>query len=467
VGETAPPVRVLVIDDNSTNRKLLKATFQAEGFEVVLTDSGEAGLASITAQQPSVVLLDLRMPGLGGIETLVRIKKLSPHLPVIVLTADGDIASAVEATKLGAHDFLTRPINGERLVLTIRHAIELRQLSGEVQDLRRHLAAGRAISKLVGAGDEMRQVVQQIGQVAPSSFTVLIQGETGTGKELVARAVHQESARRDKPFIALDCGAIPEGLLESELFGYEKGAFTGAAQRKAGHVQLADGGSLFLDEIGNLSLATQAKLLRVLQERQIQPLGGAQALAVDVRFIAATNDSLLAEVEAGRFRQDLYFRLAEFTITVPPLRERRVDILPLASRFQEETCVELRRSATQISDEAATLLRGHSWPGNVRELRNVIRQAVLQSSGVRVEASDVQPLLNERSPTACVTTSIAVAGQSLKQIAQAATTEAEKQAIVEALRSTRGNKTKAARLLQVDFKTLHLKIRKYGLPSGN
>jgi DNA-binding NtrC family response regulator len=463
VAEPSPPERVLVVDDTAANRRLLAATFEAEGFAVSLAADGPAGLAELKANPPSVVLLDLRMPGMTGIETLTAAKQLAPQLPVIVLTSDGDIASAVEATRLGAFDFLTRPINGDKLVLTVRHAIEMCQLSGEVQDLRRQLSSGAGVARLMGASDAIRKVVRQIQQVAVSAFTVLIQGETGTGKELAARAVHQESARRDKPFIALDCGAIPETLIESELFGYEKGAFTGAMQRRGGHVQRAEGGTLFLDEIGNLSLATQAKLLRVLQERQVQSLGGSRPVPVDVRFIAATNESLLEQVERGRFREDLYFRLAEFTITLPPLRERREDILPIARRFHEETCAELRRSVTAISDEARALLLEHAWPGNVRELRNIMRQAVLQSDGGMLEADQIRPLLTKRSAKQVMSASVSVLGRSLKEISNAAVTQAEKQAILEALRSSRGNKSKAARLLKVDFKTLHLKMKRYGL----
>jgi DNA-binding NtrC family response regulator len=459
-------VKVLVVDDTAANRRLLEATFKAAGFAVTQAEDGFAALEAIAAEVPSVVILDLHMPRLGGLETLARIKTLAPQLPVIVLTSDGDIASAVEATRLGAFDFLTRPINDDKLVLTVRHAVELRQLAGEVQNLRRQLAAPGALARLMGQSEAIRDVVRQIGQVAASNFTVLVQGETGTGKELVARAVHQESARRDKPFVALDCGAIPEALLESELFGYEKGAFTGALQRKPGHLQIAEEGSLFLDEIANLSLPTQAKLLRVLQERQVQPLGAARPRAVDVRFIAATNESLFEDAGKGRFRQDLYYRLAEFIIRLPALRERCDDIVPLARRFQEETCVELHRSVTELSGEAARLLLEHSWPGNVRELRNVMRQAVLKASGIILGAEDIRPLL-QRHPTkgSSVNVPALVAGRSLKEIAEAATSEAEKQAILEVLRATRGNKSQAARLLQVDFKTLHVKMKRYRLPA--
>jgi DNA-binding NtrC family response regulator len=455
---------ILVIDDTAANRRLLAATFAAEGWAVTLAEDGAAGLTAIATQLPAVVLLDLRMPGLSGLETLARARKLAPQLPIIVLTSDGDIASAVEATKLGAFDFLTRPINDEKLVLTVRHALELNRLSGEVRDLRRQLDCGEALGLLTSASAALRKVAQQIQQVAASNLTVLIQGETGTGKELAARAVHQASPRQARPFVAIDCGAIPDALLEAELFGHEKGAFTGATQRRAGHLQVAHGGTLFLDEIGNLPLATQAKLLRVLQERQVQPLGGARAAQIDVRFIAATNDALEGEVEAGRFRQDLYFRLAEFTITVPPLRERREDIVPLAHRFQDEICVELHRTVTTMSDEAARLLQDQPWPGNVRQLRNVVRQAVLQASGIMLEADDLRPLLSRRG-SAPAEVAAPTAGRSLKEVAEAATTEAETQAIVEALRATRGNKSQAARLLQVDFKTLHVKMRRYGLRS--
>ena len=291
---------------------------------------------------------------------------------------------------------------------------------------------------------------------------MLIQGETGVGKELVARALHEESARQGKPLIPIDCGAIPENLLESELFGHEKGAFSGADRRKEGLFVLADGGTIFLDEIANLPLPIQAKLLRVLQERKLMAVGATVARQLDVRFIAATNVSLETAVKEGKFRQDLFYRLAEFTIQVPPLRERGDDVLLLARRFREEASLELRRPVAAISEDACRVLRAHGWPGNVRELRNVIRQAVLLAPDSVIEAPQIQALLSAWDAPLDSTTG----DRSLKEIADAAAADAEKRAIAEVLQKTNGNKSQAARILKVDYKTLHLKVKRYGLGSG-
>jgi len=316
----------------------------------------------------------------------------------------------------------------------------------------------------------MEKIVEQIKQVADSPLTVLVEGETGTGKELVARAIHQLSARREKPFIAVDCGAMPDTLIESELFGYEKGAFTGAHQRKEGQFQLAGGGTLFLDEIVNLPLTTQSKLLRALQERQVQPLGSKRPVRVDVRIIAASNVPLDREVRAGRFRQDVYYRVNEFGITLPPLRERGDDILHLANEFLPEAGMELGRPCRKISEAAAQVLLRYPWPGNVRELRNVIRRAILLASDV-IEPEHLSVLPGEPSPATALRAEpapgAASAGDfSLKGIAEAAASDAERRAIRRVLQATRGNKSEAARQLRTDYKTLHLKMKHYDIDAG-
>jgi two-component system nitrogen regulation response regulator GlnG len=319
----------------------------------------------------------------------------------------------------------------------------------------------------------MQKIVQQVKQVADSPLTILVEGETGTGKEIVARAIHQLSARRKKPFVAVDCGAIPDTLIESELFGYEKGAFTGAHQRKEGLFPLAEGGSLFLDEIVNLPLPTQGKLLRALQERRVQPLGGKQLVRVDARIIAASNVGLEREVRAGRFRQDVYYRLNEFVITLPPLRERD-NILHLANDFLSEASVEFGRPCREISEAAAECLLRYQWPGNVRELRNVIRRAILLASDV-IEPEHLSflsglpglpGLSDDASPATAVREEPAPNGASLKEIAEAAAADAEQQAIRRVLQDTKGNKSEAARVLRTDYKTLHLKMKQYGIASG-
>src|SRR5256885_1105387 len=319
----------------------------------------------------------------------------------------------------------------------------------------------------MGPNGQMEKIVQQIKQVADSPLTVLVEGETGTGKELVARAIHHLSARREKPFSGVDCGAIPDTLIESELFGYEKAAFTGAHQRKEGQFQLADGGSLFLDEIVNLPLPTQTKLLRALQERQVQPLGSKRPVRVSVRIIAASNVPLEREVRAGRFRQDVYYRLNEFGITLPPLRERD-DVLYLANEFLPEAGMELGRPCRRISEAAAQVLSLYHWPGNVRELRNVIRRAILLASDV-IEPEHLSVLPVDSPPATAATAlrgELAPVGSSLKEIAEAAAADAEQQAICRVLQATSGNKSEAARLLRTDYKTLHIKMKQYGIDAA-
>jgi two-component system nitrogen regulation response regulator GlnG len=351
-------------------------------------------------------------------------------LPVIALTRRADVTS----------------FDAGALVSTVKRAVSGRLPAADLVEL-------------MGPGPEVQRIAEQVAQVAPSRFTVLIQGETGTGKELVAQAVHQASSRCEQPFIAVDCGAAPESLIEAELFGHEKGAFTGAERRRTGFLRLADGGTLFLDEVANLPPSTQAKLLRVLQERQVQPLGSDRQVTVDVRFIAACNQPLPAQVKAGRFRQDLYFRLAEFTIQLPPLRQRRDDLPHLARRFLDEATGELKRPPAVFSPEALRRLGAHSWPGNVRELRNLVRQAALAANRPEIPVEAVERLLRQAAPPERTL----APGRSLREIKDDATAEAERQAIVEALRACQGNKSEVARRLQIDYKNLHLKMKRYGL----
>ncbi len=465
------PVKILVTDDNGANLKLLQTIFELEGFTVMLAQSGEEAIAQATATPPDIVLLDLKMPGMDGLETLSRLKERAPRLPVVMLTSYGEVPTAIEAIKRGAVDFLLRPIQNDRLVLTVRRALEHRSLKTEVEALRRMVNRQGYLARLITPSRQMHQLVESIRQVAASNFTVLIEGETGTGKELVARAIHQESRRSDKPFIAIDAGAIPEALVESELFGHEKGAFSGADRRKDGHFQMANGGTLFLDEVSNLPLPSQPKLLRAMQERRIRPVGSSQAAAVDVRVIAASNANLPDQVNKGLFRQDLYFRLAEFVISLPPLRARPEDIVPLARSFLDEARVELKRPASVLTEGAARLLQAYHWPGNIRQLRNVIRRAALQSDAVAIEAAELEPMLAEESSGAApaqVSWSAALPapefnGFSLRDVARSAQETAEKRAIIDALRATGGHKQKAAMLLKTDYKTLFLKLKRYGL----
>ncbi|MBA3464117.1 MAG: sigma-54-dependent Fis family transcriptional regulator [Deltaproteobacteria bacterium] len=384
--------RVLVIDDDEAGCRLLSATLKPEGHEVVAEHDGARGLARAQQLRPEVVLLDLQLPDQSGLEVLVQLHALDANLPVVMMTAHAEVRTAVRATKLGAFDYLTKPIDHEDISRIVRRALETRELKAEVEDLRRQLGEGPGLTAQMGPSPQVAQVIEQVRAVATSSFSVLVLGETGTGKELVAQAIHRASDRRANPFVALDCGAIPELLLESELFGHEKGAFTGADKRKQGQFQVAEGGTLFLDELGNLPLALQAKLLRVLESRQLQAVGSEQSTALDVRFIAATNEDLHARAEDGRFRADLYFRLAQYTITLPALRERPADIAHLVQRFMTEASVELRRPVHEIAPDALTLLEKQPWPGNVRELRNVVRQAVLTREDLPLQALQRRPI---------------------------------------------------------------------------
>ncbi len=451
---------LLVVDDDQASCRLLAAIFSLEGIEVHATHDGEAALARFATLRPDAVLLDLQLPDMDGLAVLARLRVASPQTPVVMLTADREVKTAVRAIQEGAFDYLAKPIHHDEIVLVVRRALERRALQDEVADLRRRVGDGGTLTEQMGASPEIQRIVQQVGIVAATSFSVLVTGETGTGKELVAQAIHRESNRRAHAFSALDCGAIPEPLLESELFGHEQGAFTGAHKKKRGQFHLADGGTVFLDEIGNLPIGLQAKLLRVLESRQVHALGSAHATPLDVRFIAATNDDLSVRAADGRFRADLYFRLAQYTIVLPPLRERRSDIPHLARRFLEEVSVELRRPVQAIAPDALALLERHPWPGNVRELRNAIRQAVLETTDGVLHRAALAPFV-VRSPVP--RSHARPIERSLRETADAAARDAERTAICETLRATAGNKSQAARALRTDYKTLHLKMKSLGI----
>jgi DNA-binding NtrC family response regulator len=454
--------RLLVIDDDAASCRLVQAVFAAHGVLVSAAHDGATGLARMRDEEPDVVVLDLRLPDIDGLEVLERLRASAPAIPVVMLTAHGDVRTAVRATQLGAFDYQTKPIDPEELALVVRRALETRALRTEVEDLRRQLGEGGGLAAQMGPSPEVGIISEQVRTVASTSFSVLVLGETGTGKELVAHAIHRQSERRQKPFIAVDCGAIPDALLESELFGHERGAFTGAERKKEGRFQVAEGGTLFLDEVGNLPLGLQSKLLRVLESRQLQAVGATKSAPMDVRFVAATNDDLQARVAAGQFRADLFFRLAQYTISLPPLRARAADIAPLAQRFLDEVRIELRRPMHHIAPDAIAALQRHAWPGNVRELRNVVRQAVLESHDLVLRRAHLQKFL-DRAAASHASGPASSAGLSLKQTADAAAREAERQLISETLHATRGNKSAAARTLRTDYKTLHVKMKSLGL----
>jgi two-component system nitrogen regulation response regulator GlnG len=453
--------KILVVDDEAEIRSLLAAILQSQGYQAVTAEDGTAALQQVSRERPDVILLDLSMPRMSGLDALPEIKRLDPEVPVIICTAHADLATAVRAMKLGAYDYLTKPFDVELLALTVSRAVERGQLRLRIDELKRQ-GSGSSLAERMGGSAAIGQVIQQVARVAESGFTVLVQGETGTGKELVARAIHQQSPRHQAPFVAVDCGAIPETLVESELFGHERGAFTGAQARREGYFQLARGGTLFLDEIGNIPLATQAKLLRALEQREVMPLGAARPVAVDTRIIAATNADLPEGVKAGRFRADLYYRVSEFTISLPPLRSRREDIGHLAQRFLDEVSMELRRPVRRVSDEAMAALLQHEWPGNVRELRNVIRKAALLAADA-VTAEHL-PALGAATAGAPRSGPEPVSDElSLREVAELAATRAERDVIRQALEATKGNKTQAARMLRTDYTTLHAKMKRYGI----
>jgi DNA-binding NtrC family response regulator len=452
--------KVLIVDDDPVARRLLVEILNPHGFHVLEADSGEIALVRVKAEPPAAIILDLVMPHMNGIQMLEQLKETAPCVPVIMLTAHGDIPSAVQAMRLGAYHFLTKPVRDEELVRTLQRAVEQNARLLEMEDLKGQFAAGTSLDVLMGPSPEVQRLAQEVWQVAESSLAVVIYGETGTGKEIVARAIHQQSSRSTQPFVAVDCGAIPETLIESELFGYERGAFTGAERRQEGQFRRADGGTLFLDEITNLSMPTQAKLLRVLQEKQVYPLGGTRPVPVDARVLAASNLRLEQEMQAGRFRPDLYYRIAEYVIALPPLKTRPDDILYLATRFLAEAGKELKSSAGGISPEAAQVLRQYAWPGNVRELKNVIRRAAVLSGGsILPEHLDVSSARSPGETKPGIPPDLPEL--SLKAAREKGAAEAERKAIEQALRAARGNKTEAARLLKTDFKTLHLKMKRY------
>ena len=456
--------RLLVVDDDGAARRLIAAIFVPAGFEVLTAADAASGLQALD-DQPDVVLLDLHLPGTDGLALLQQIKQQHPSIPVIMLTASRDVKTAVRAIQLGAFDWITKPVEPEELVVIVRRALEARDLQVEVQDLRRRVGRSEAehLASQMGPSAQVGAIIEQVETVAASNFSVLILGETGTGKEVVAQAIHRGSDRARKPFVALDCGAIPEALLESELFGHERGAFTGADRRRQGRFQLAERGTVLLDEVGNLATSLQMKLLRVLESREVQAVGADRPVPIDVRFLAATNLDLQARVGAGDFRADLYFRLAQYTIRLPPLRERVEDIPFLTARFVQEVSVELRRPVQALVPDAVTLLQDYAWPGNVRELRNVVRQAVLEARDLVIRPEALRPLLGAATTGA---PGEVAPGGSLRDVADQAAHAAERLAIGSALQATGGNKSQAARLLRTDYKTLHVKMRQLGISAS-
>jgi nitrogen regulation protein NR(I) len=459
---------VLIVDDEVNIRKVLAAMLKREGYEVTTAGDGEQALAAMQRAAIDVVVTDLVMPRLGGLELLKRLSADYPDVPVIFITAHGTVDSAVAALKAGAFDYITKPFDQAELKKVIAKA-------ARAHDLERGNLHGTGTEgdrpPLVGQSAAMKAVYDVVSKVADSPSTVLVTGESGTGKELVAQALHRGSSRRDKPLIKVNCAAIPKDLVESELFGYEKGAFTGAVGSKPGRFELADGGTLFLDEIGEVPVEMQVKLLRALQESEFERVGGIKTIQVDVRLIAATNRDLKALIADGRFREDLYYRLAVVPIVLPPLRDRREDIPLLVRHFIEKYDRRLGKSVAGIEEEALQLLLDYSWPGNIRELENLMERSVLFADGPIILASSLPDSLRERpgapaTPIAAVGPIGAIAapsGASMKEIVRQAQAELERELIARALEETGGNVTRAAKRLQISRKSLQVKMKELGL----
>ncbi|MGH7772541.1 MAG: sigma-54-dependent transcriptional regulator [Candidatus Binatia bacterium] len=444
--------RILVVDDEPNMLALFQRILGKEGYMVQCAPSGDEALERLESEWFDLLISDLKMSGLSGLELLKRVKAVNPSMPFILLTAYGTVDSAVAAMKEGAYDYLTKPINNDELIVVVKKALELHRLSREVERLRSQLEIGLHFEEIVGHSRPMRAIFRLVKQVAKSNATVLIQGESGTGKELIARAIHRHSLRHDKPFVAIDCASLPETLLESELFGHMRGAFTGAFSHKKGLFEEAHGGTLLLDEIGETTPAFQLKLLRVLQEGESRPVGGTKNIKVDVRVIAATNKNLRKEVERGAFREDLFYRLAVVPIVIPPLRDRREDIPYLVDRFIRKYCKQNSVEPKWISANSLRSLADHSWAGNVRELENVIERAVLMSPGTEINPEVLFPDRTEETNS-----------RSLHQVTKGVMQVVEKEKIAEALQMTGGNRSRAAKLLGISRAWLYKKLRSYDL----
>jgi DNA-binding NtrC family response regulator len=463
--------KVLVVDDEANLRKVLAAMLRRTGYDVTVAVDGEQALAEFAKNGADVVITDLVMPKLGGMEILKSLNATAPDVPVIIITAHGTVDSAVEAIKAGAFDYITKPFDQSEIQAVIAKAAKAHDIAKTSVH-----ADGKARKEIVGASALIDEVFKIIDKVADTPSTVLITGESGTGKELIATALHDGSSRKGKPLIKINCAAIPKDLMESELFGYERGAFTGAVTSKPGRFELADGGTLFLDEIAEIPVEMQVKLLRALQESEFERVGGIKTTHVDVRLIAATNRDLNEEIEAGRFRKDLFYRLNVVPIVLPPLRDRKSDIPMLAAHFIQKYNKRLNKKIEGVADEALAILQTYAWPGNIRELENLMERVLLFADGPLITAKDLpEPVRQANPPPASPSSSAAAAsasggepaapGQetSLKDIVRQKAAELEKDLITKALEETVGNVTRAAKLLQISRKSLQTKMKEFGL----
>jgi DNA-binding NtrC family response regulator len=456
---------VLIVEDKDSLRAMLRHALEGHGHAVVEARDEPEAVQQLRQARPVVVLTDLKLPAGDGFGVLRAAKELDPELQVVVMTAYGSIQDAVTAMKEGAMDFLAKPIDPDHLLLMVERAMAQRRMLTEYILLKEELAERRGAPRIIGEDGKLRQVSQQLHRGAATDATVLLEGESGTGKELFARTLHALSSRNDGPFVAINCAAIPDTLLETELFGYEKGAFTGAAARKPGRFELAHRGTLFLDEIGDLPLALQAKILRALEEKQFERVGGTQSLHVDVRVVAATNRNLKQWVASRQFREDLYFRLSVFPIQIPPLRERGDDVLILARHFVEKFCRDLNKNPLSLAAGAIDELRSYQWPGNVRELQNCIERAVILTEGDAIHARHLNLSFRQAAPTSPVASpweQIDLSGtlaEALRRISE----EVERRKIAQALQEANGNKGQVADALRIPYRVLLQKLKTYGI----
>jgi DNA-binding NtrC family response regulator len=481
-----PSLPVLLVEDKDSLRTMLRLALEAQGHAVVEARDEHEAVHEMRQARPAVVLTDLKLPNGDGFGVLRAAKELDPDLQVVVMTAYGSIQDAVSAMKEGAMEFLAKPVDPDHLSLMVARALAHRRVLTENMMLREELAEKRGAPRIVGEDPALRGVLQQLHRAAATDATVLLEGESGTGKELFARALHVYSPRQDGPFIAINCAAIPETLLETELFGHEKGAFTGAATRKPGRFEMAHRGTLFLDEIGDLPLPLQAKILRALEEKRFERVGGTQSLHVDVRVVAATNRNLKARVADRQFREDLYFRLSVFPVQIPPLRERTDDVLTLARHFVERICRDVNKKPLMLSESAVEELRNYSWPGNVRELQNCIERAVILTEGDTIQPRHLNLSFRQPSSSPAAQAAAAVNGNgsgaapaqpaappspwdqidlsgTMSEALRRISTEVERRKIEQALKEAAGNRGRAAEILQVSYKSFVAKLREYGL----
>lgn len=448
--------KILVVDDNISTLKVIKAILSEEGYVIFTASNSKEALNIVETEKVNVILLDLKMPDMDGLALYNKIREIDKKVIVIIMTAYGTIESAVNAMKLGIEDYIQKPLNYEELKITIAKIFEKIIMKEELEILKGQLYGENVFENMIGKSNKMKDIFKKIINIAKVDSTVLITGESGTGKEMVARAIHNLSDRRENKLISINLAAIPEGLQESELFGYEKGAFTGAYTKKLGKFEIADNGTIFLDEIGNINFAVQAKLLRVLEDKKVEPLGSNKSKVVNVRIISATNSDLMAEVEKGRFREDLYYRLNVISICLPPLRERKADIPLLAEHFLKEFCIKNNIEKKILSDSAIELLIQYNWPGNIRELKNVIEEAAVVSNGDTITVEQLNLNTGKELKSKTIVKNIELDfNTSLDDI--------EKELIKNALIKTKGNQTRAAKLLKISRKMLLTKIKKYKL----